>query len=181
MKLLLLFFSFPLFAQNNYIIMSYNLLNYPGNDTTTRNPYFRTTFSSIQPAILVTQEIREFAGYSQFYNSILKKVSNKYAAGLFIDSYDTDNAIFFDSSKFIFIANNPITTALRDINEFILKSKVTGDTILIYSLHLKAGSTSDDQSKRAAEVDSLRKVTDKFHLIQIILSVVIITCKALPN
>lgn len=155
------FISISVLAQNNYTIMSYNLLNYPGSDSTIRNPYFRTTFSSIQPDIIVTQEIREFAGYSQFYNNILKKVSNKYAAGMFIDSYDTDNAIYFDSSKFIFITNNPITTALRDINEFILKSKVTGDTLRIYSFHLKAGSTSADQAKRAAEVDSLRKVTDK--------------------
>jgi len=32
-------------GQQEYKIMSYNLLNYPGNDTTTRNPYFRTVIA----------------------------------------------------------------------------------------------------------------------------------------
>ena len=37
----------------------------------------------------------------------------------------------------------------------------THDTIRIYSVHLKAGSTSADQLQRETEVDSLRKVTGK--------------------
>ena len=57
------------------------------------------------------------------------QVSTDYDAGLFIDVNDTDNAIFFKTSLFTFIANNPIHTALRDINEFILMHKATGDTI----------------------------------------------------
>ena len=38
--------------------MSYNILNYPGNDTTTRNPYFSEIFSTVNPAIIVVQEIQ---------------------------------------------------------------------------------------------------------------------------
>ncbi|MCH7774911.1 MAG: hypothetical protein IH784_10995, partial [Bacteroidetes bacterium] len=55
---------------------------------------------------------------------------------------------------------NPINTALRDINEFVLIHNASGDTIRIYSLHLKASQGSTNEQKRAAEVDSLRKVTD---------------------
>jgi len=43
-------------------IATYNLLNYPGTDTTTRNPYFRTVTSSMSPDILVTQEMTSQAG-----------------------------------------------------------------------------------------------------------------------
>lgn len=39
-------------------IVSYILLNYPGSDTTTRNLFYRTTISSLNPDILVVQEVR---------------------------------------------------------------------------------------------------------------------------
>jgi endonuclease/exonuclease/phosphatase family metal-dependent hydrolase len=161
----LLAISSIIFAQNQVKIMSYNLLNYPGSDTTFRNPYFRKVISNTLPDILVVQEMQTQAGVDGFLNNVLKaSTSIKYTSGLFINgSTDTENAIFFDSTKFTFIANNPIKTALRDINEFILKSKATGDSIRIYSLHLKASSGPDNEAKRAAEVDSLRKMTNKLH------------------
>ena len=45
------------FSQSQHTIMTYNILNYPFTDTTSRNPYFRTIFENIQPDILVVQEI----------------------------------------------------------------------------------------------------------------------------
>jgi endonuclease/exonuclease/phosphatase family metal-dependent hydrolase len=57
-----------------------------------------------------------------------------------------------------------ITTALRDINQFTVSSKLTHDTLIIYAVHLKASSGGDtNELLRAAEVDSLRKVTNKLH------------------
>ncbi|MDP2363783.1 MAG: endonuclease/exonuclease/phosphatase family protein, partial [Ignavibacteria bacterium] len=140
--------------------MSYNLLNYPGSDTTLRNPEFRTVLSNIQPDILVVQEMTSQAGVNGFLNNVLNSISSGYASGLFLDGPDTDNAIFFKSSIFTFISNVPILTALRDINEFKLVHNLTGDTLRIYSLHLKASATAADEQKRAAEVDSLRKRTN---------------------
>ncbi len=97
-----------------------------------------------------------------FLNNVLNIASSGYAAGTFINGYDTDNAIFYKYSSFTFLANNVITTSLRDINEFVLTENSTGDTIRIYSLHLKAGSGSSDKQKRLAEVMNLRSVTDTF-------------------
>jgi hypothetical protein len=51
------FFASIIPAQQQIKIMAYNLLNYDGLDTTTRNPYFRTVLSSINPDILVVEEI----------------------------------------------------------------------------------------------------------------------------
>ena len=51
--------------------MNYNLLNYPGNDTTTRNPYFRTTIAATLPDILVCEEMTSQAGVDGFLNSVL--------------------------------------------------------------------------------------------------------------
>jgi hypothetical protein len=62
-----------------------------------------------------------------------------------------------------FISNTPIKTAARDINEFRIKSNLTGDTLIIYAAHLKSDTGSVNEQKRAAEIDSLRKVTNKLH------------------
>jgi endonuclease/exonuclease/phosphatase family metal-dependent hydrolase len=140
--------------------MSYNILNYPGSTSSVRNPYFRTVISSVDPDIIVVQEILSQDGVNEYLNQVLNYNSSEYAAGIFIDGYDTDNAIFYKSDSFTFLANNPISTALRDINEFILSENNTGDTLRIYSLHLKAGSSSSDKQKRFEEVLNLRNVTD---------------------
>ncbi len=146
--------------QSQHTVMTYNLLNYPVTDTTVRNPYFRTVFSNVQPDILVVQEMISQGGVSGFLNNVLNKVSSGYAAGLFLNGPDTDNAIFFKSSFFTFVSNTPIQTDLRNINEFKLVENLTGDTLIVYSVHLKASNSSSDSLQRAAEVDSLRKRTN---------------------
>ena len=140
--------------------MSYNVLNLVLTDTTVRNPYFRTIFSNVQPDILVCQEMTSQTGVNGFLVRVLNRVSSGYAAGTFINGPDTDNALYYKTSLFTFLSNTPIKTALRDINEFRLRHNATGDTVIIYSLHLKAGDSSTDSIRRAAEIDSLRKRTN---------------------
>jgi exonuclease III len=161
---ILIFFIFYLgISQAQVKITSYNLLNYPGTDTTTRNPYFRTVISSINPDILIVQEITSQAGINGFLNGVMNYTGNFYSSGLFLDGPDTDNEIFYRTSLFIFLTNTPIHTDLRDINEFKLVHISTHDTIRIYSVHLKASEGTANELSRAAEVDSLRKVTNALH------------------
>lgn len=158
--IIILLSIFNVNAQSTHTIMSYNLLNYPGIDTTIRNPHFRTVFSSIQPDILVVQELQSIAGVNGFLNNVLNISSSGYSAGLFVDGFDSDRAIFYKGEHFTFISNTPIKTALRDINEFKVLHKLTQDTLRIYAVHLKASSGTDNEQKRLAEVTELRKVTD---------------------
>ena len=144
-------------------IVSYNLLGYPGSDTATRNPYFRTVINSLNPDILVVQEITSQSGINGYLNNVMNVGRNDYDAGTFIDGPDTDNGIYFRNDKFIFLSNTPVKTALRDISEFKLVHILTKDTLLIYSVHLKASTGSANELLRAAEVDSLRKVTNALH------------------
>jgi hypothetical protein len=139
-------------------MMQYNILNYPSSDTTIQNAYLRTTLSYIKPDILVAEEMQSINSVNGILNNILNSFG-KYKAGTFIDGYDSDNAIFFNDSLFSFISNTPVKTALRDINQFKLILKPTGDTIIVYAAHLKASSGSDNEVKRAAEVANLRAVT----------------------
>ncbi len=144
-------------------IMSYNLLNYTDlstSDTTIRNPYFRTILAATDPDILVVQEVTSLSSMNVFLSNVLNANGNTYTRGTFINGFDTDNGIFYKTSKFSLISNTPIETALRDINEFRLSNTLTGDEIRIYSVHLKASSGGTNEDARAAEVDSLRKVTN---------------------
>jgi endonuclease/exonuclease/phosphatase family metal-dependent hydrolase len=162
--LLLALFNSAEYSQSQYKIMSYNILNYPGSTSSIRNPYFQTTIAGVLPDILVVQEMLSQAGVDEFKNNVLNVISSGYAAGTFINGPDTDNAIFFKSAAFSFLAHNVITTALRNISEFVLSENTTGDTIRIYSLHLKASTGSTNQQKRLAEVIALRNVTDTLPL-----------------
>ncbi|HEX2787186.1 MAG TPA: T9SS type A sorting domain-containing protein [Ignavibacteria bacterium] len=150
------------YSQENVRIMSYNILNYPGSDANTRNPYFRTIIRNSNPDVLVVGEMQSQAGMDNFLNNVLNQTGSQWSAGTFINGPDTDNGIFFKTGKFIFLGNRVIQTALRDINEFkIIHVNYPMDTLRIYAVHLKASEGSANELQRAAEVDSLRKITNQ--------------------
>jgi hypothetical protein len=151
-NLFVVFVSFILtqtcFSQDTSKIMGYNILNYGANssDTAIRHPFFRTVIQSINPDILVVEEILSQNAVNIFLNKVMNLAGiGIYQAGVFIDGYDTDNEVFYKSSKFAFISNTPIHTSLRDINEFKLYHIATGDTIRLYAVHLKASNSAADQ------------------------------------
>lgn len=152
-----------LYAQTTHKIMSYNALNYPGSTAAQRNPYFSTVVSNVNPDILVMQEMTSQTGVNGFLTNVLAPIDANYTAGTFLDGPDTDNAIFYKGNYFTFISNTPITTALRDINEFTLIHNATGDTLRIFSVHLKASSGTTNEQQRLAEVTILRNITDALH------------------
>jgi esterase/lipase superfamily enzyme len=108
------------FSQDTAKIVGYNILDYGANssDTAIRHPYFRTVIQSINPDILVVEEILSQNAVNVFLNKVMNLAgAGTYQAGVFIDGYDTDNEVFYKPSKFVFISNTPIHTDLRDINE----------------------------------------------------------------
>jgi endonuclease/exonuclease/phosphatase family metal-dependent hydrolase len=169
---LLILFSFNYsYSQDTARIVGYNLLNYPGSDTAVRHPYFRIVAKTLNPDILVVSEMDSQNGMNYFLNNVLNAYGNVYSAGVFINGPDSDNGIFFKTSKFQFISNTRIITQLRDINEFkIIHVNHPYDTLRIYAVHLRAGTGTTNENLRAAEVDSLRKFTsnlpaNKFYLV----------------
>ena len=143
-------------AQNREIvrIVTYNILNYSDE---TRNSDFKKVLDEIKPDIVVVQEILTQYGVNVFRSGVL---GDEYVAGPFINGYDTDNAIFYKDSLITLIDNRNIATALRDISEYTLVHNFSGDTLIIYSVHLKASDSEPDRQKRLAEVTVLRNVTD---------------------
>lgn len=154
-------------AQVNHQVklMTWNVLNWPSSsnlvgDTTTRCPAYRAIVEYARPDILITSENTSYSGTVYFLNQVMNTGGYQYAAGTFINGYDTDNAIYYRDSLFDFVSNVPIQTSLRDINHYTLVFKLTGDTLHIFSCHLKAGQGYEPE--RAAEVSKLRQVTDAF-------------------
>jgi len=147
-------------------IMCWNLLNYPdatniAADTALRHPFYRAVVQYTVPDILVTEENTLSSSPVWFLDDVMNAGGVVYNKGTFINGSDTDNEIYFRDSLFSFVSNTRIRTDLRDINEFKLVHLATGDTIRIYAVHLKASSGSTNESQRALEVDSLRKITNQ--------------------
>lgn len=149
--------SIPAFAQDTLSVMTYNVLNFSENDSD-RSPYFHTVIENTTPDILVIQEIMSQQAFQVFGSQVL---GSDYEAGDFIDGDDSDNGIFYKPDLLRFISNRAIATDLRDISEFSLIYRSTGDTIRIYSVHLKASSGGGNESQRLQEVQTLRSVTDQ--------------------
>ncbi len=162
----LLFFTTQLKATGGVVkLVSWNLLNWPNtsdlvNDTTTRCPYYRLVMQEMAPSIVVTMENQSTTSTPWFLQQVLNANGNYYRQGVFIVGPDSNNGIFFLDSLFSFVSNTPIETALRDISEFKLVYRPSGDTLRIYAVHLKASSGTTNEQLRSAEVDSLRKVTN---------------------
>jgi endonuclease/exonuclease/phosphatase family metal-dependent hydrolase len=155
----LLFASQQAASQDTVRVMTYNLLQYYPSSNYTRDQYFRTVVRSVDPDILVVQEIDTAEAVQNFLVNVLDAVApGAYLPGVFVDGFDSENAIFYKTEEFEFVENMPIKTALRDINQFTVRHLASDRLIMIYSLHLKASAV--ESVKRGMEVDSLRKVTN---------------------
>lgn len=142
-------------------IATYNVLNYPGSDSATRNPEFRKILQTINPDILIVEEMNSAAGLSGFLTNVLNYGQpGTYASAPFNDGPDTDNGMYYKTAKFSFIGPQTVlSTALRDINGYRLRrTTLTVDSldIQIYAAHLKASSGSSNEALRAAEAQILR-------------------------
>ncbi len=161
------------FAQGSDTIrvIAYNLLAYPdpssspsaAADTALRNPFYRTVIHAAMPDILVVSELNSQTGYNGFLQHVMNANGAQYSAATYVNSNDTERGLYYKTASFQFISNIAIKTALRDINQFVLRHIGSGDTLRIFAVHLKASSGSTNEQTRLAEVDSLRKVTNQLH------------------
>ncbi len=141
-------------------VVTYNVLNFPGSTGTSRLDDFRMVLEEVDPDVLVVQEMLSASGMNQILSSALNYYApGEYAAGPFVDGPDTDNALYYKVATVDYVSHQEIATALRNISEYVVRPAgyTSSDAeIRVYSLHLKAGSTSTDKSKRLAETTILR-------------------------
>lgn len=155
------FYVQAVYSQDTAKIMSYNLLNYNGSILKDQN--FRKSMNFSDPDILIVEEIISETAMNRMLIEVLNYyIPNVYSAGTFINGFDTDNAVFFKTSMFTFISNIPIQTDVRTINLFTLIHNLSGDTVRLFAVHLKASSGATNEQQRLLEVNYLRAVTNSY-------------------
>ncbi len=139
-------------------VMTYNLLNYPGNSSAVRNPEFRKTLKYCDPDILIAQEVQSQAAVNEFLSQVLNYGQpGTYSAAPFIDGPDTDNALFYKPSRTQYVSHTVLTGATRYVVGYRMRPVgVNADSIdlQIYSVHFRAAEGFE--TERFIEADTVR-------------------------
>ncbi|MFN8360976.1 MAG: endonuclease/exonuclease/phosphatase family protein [Candidatus Kapaibacterium sp.] len=129
-------------------VCTYNLLNYSLANEDGRTAKFKSIMDTIHPDILVCQEVVEAPAVAKFLSEALNK---KFKASPFHAGYDTQNQLFYNSELIELLSADYYKTSLRDIAEYRVLSKITHDTISIFSVHFKASDTDSDAVQRGQQ------------------------------
>lgn len=145
-------------AADTLRVCTYNVLAYSASNEDGRIPNYRIVLQAIDPDLLICQEVEDATMGPRFVNEVL--TLRPFAASPFIDGPDSDNQLFYDQTKFTFVGQRIITTELRNIAEFTVATIPTGDlpadTLVIYSMHLKATSDANSTAQRGREIARLQ-------------------------
>lgn len=144
-------------AADTVRLCTYNVLKYSVANEDGRVPHFQRILNTIRPNVIVCQEVDAGDIGPRWITDVLTYGS--FASSPFIDGEDTDNMLFYDQLLFDLVDQRRFGTDLRDIAEFRLATKRTDgtdqDTIVIYSVHLKASDGGENAAQRGAEMLTL--------------------------
>lgn len=151
------------FSQNTDTlkVMAYNVLNFPQINAG-RISDLEIILQEALPDILMVCEVTSSSGANAILNSALNTNGiSHYAKANFVAGPDTQNMLYYNDDKLELLEQNEITTALRDINEYVLYYEsddlaTTDDTTFfyVYVCHLKASQGYENE--RNAEVQEVK-------------------------
>lgn len=148
----------------------WNISNYGGGRDADLKTSIYGTFEgrSMSPDVIATQEFLSPGAVSTFV-TILNTAPGSpgdWAAAPFVDGPDTDSAFFYRTSKVTYLGStiaavaDPGTTGQpRHTMRYDFRPvgyDATTTAVAIYSVHLKSGSASSDQSRRLIEAQRIR-------------------------
>ncbi len=167
---LLLLSAVPLTAQptDTLTVMTYNVLNYH-NAAADRIEHLRTVIQSVEPDILVIQEMWEDLN-QHFQTNIFPRGGYSYAPHI---GSQTNVSLFFRQDRVGYLGQRIVPTSLRNIVGYELRVQTAEHisfAFWLYGAHLKASDGSDDEQQRADEVTALRNAladlpTDTHYLV----------------
>lgn len=147
----------PIRAADTIRVCTYNILKFSQDNEDGRIPQFKMIMDSIRPDVLVCQEVADNTAGPRFVSEVLTWAP--FAATPYSDGPDTDNMVVFNQEKFDLVGTRRIPTELRDIFETTLALRsanpTSNDTLVVYSVHLKAQDNSADMQQRAREMGAL--------------------------
>ncbi|MFK7970428.1 MAG: T9SS type A sorting domain-containing protein [Bacteroidia bacterium] len=152
------------YAQDSVRVMHYNILRYGLDcnvDIATKTTWLKNIFDFYKPDILTINEI----GPEEAYANRIKLQALTYAPMDYADNNNTANSflvnrLFYNTDKFELVRLELIPGNLRDVDVWTLRDKkraAAGDTLELscIAMHLKAGSSSSDQSRRATAANAV--------------------------
>ncbi|MCK4654914.1 MAG: T9SS type A sorting domain-containing protein [Candidatus Cloacimonetes bacterium] len=151
--LLITLILLSLYADVNFRVVTYNVLNFSYDSGIARYDYFQSVVEAIEPDVVLLQEMINQEGADLFLD-ILNSNGDEFDAADFIDGYYTDNMLYYRTSIVTFISQDTIQTSLRDISEYVLS--IGDNPIRFYTCHLKASQGSSNEQQRLEEVTILR-------------------------
>lgn len=162
-------------AQDTLTVMHYNLLYYgintsfcnsQNNNVDVKDQNLSNIIAYVQPDIFTVNELgRGQQNADRILDNVLNAGdSNRFSAATYTNTTNSTivNMLYYDHNKFSLYFEAVAGNLLRDINLYTFyyndeEMLAAGDTIFLTAIvaHLKAGSTSDDQQTRTAEVQTV--------------------------
>lgn len=147
-----------LFAQYDTLrVMTYNTLDFPMSSAG-REVYFSTVNQYVKADVVLVNELSNATGANLLLNALNDNGITYYNKANFVYGSNLNNLLYYNSEKLAYYSQYEISTAVRDINEYVLYYKsddlaTTNDTIFFYFYvaHLKASEGYEDD--RLAEVN----------------------------
>ncbi len=141
-------------------VVTWNILHLPSSSQSS----MRLVLAAIDPDVIVCQEVDNTTDVSAFLNNVLNGAGGPggFAVATFTNGFDSDNALFYRPAKVTFAgasAHADIATSLRQIDRWTLglNGYASAESqFTVYTMHLKAGSSSSDQNQRLGETMLLR-------------------------
>ncbi|PQJ74839.1 T9SS type A sorting domain-containing protein [Polaribacter gangjinensis] len=173
-KQLVVFFvilSSCLFSQTRIKTLFYNTLNYTIDIVSQeKTPYLQTILETVQPDLFMICEIKnEPASDYLFENAIIPFNANfKKAPYRIVQSpaKDLSQMVYYNSEKLTLLANQVITTNVRDINHYTFKInteniEINPIKIEVFVTHLKASTGFNNRMDRLQSVERFVAELDK--------------------
>ena len=154
--LMLLVVSITL-AQDQFKIMSYNLLEFPEAPPGNRELILNDILAEVDPDLLLVQELQSPAGADLINNFSFNYTTKDFQSADFVFNTSGGNnlnqLLFYNADRFEILISDQIGTSLRDINYYKLRLKTVNEANLpvdihIFIAHLKASQGSFNEQWR---------------------------------
>lgn len=142
-------------------LVNYNLLNWSGSSGPARVPHMRAIARGIGPDLVACQEVIDQAGVNLFRDQVLNfREPGEWEAAPFTNGPDTDNALFYRTSRLELLETVEVPTTLRNGSRYHLRLKgypeAPGTDFYVYSFHLKSSQGTAEAAQRHAEMQVFR-------------------------
>lgn len=152
----------PGFSQDQFKIMTYNLLEFPEAPPSNRELILNDILSHHQPDLLAVQELQSPNGADLISNAAFNYTTANMQSANFV--YNTSGGnnlnqlLFYNADKFDVVVNDQISTSLRDINYYKLQLLTNNSSSTLYIhlfvAHLKASQGDFNEQWRFDMVQS---------------------------